>query len=50
MVVRTDNADWIEFPVGAVEFLVGVYGRTIDVPGMPGDFPSDFPKVLGLSE
>ncbi|MGW6152105.1 hypothetical protein ACWFRM_03100 [Streptomyces sp. NPDC055144] len=50
VVVRTDNADWIEFPVGAVEFLVGVYGRTIDVPGMPRDFPSDFPKVLGLSD
>jgi hypothetical protein len=50
VVVRTDNADWIEFPVGAVEFLAGVCGRTIDVPGMPGDFPSDFPKVLGLSE
>ncbi|MFE6808190.1 hypothetical protein ACFVEN_42075 [Streptomyces sp. NPDC057681] len=50
VVVRTDNADWIEFPVGAVEFLTGVYGRTIDVPGMPGDFPSDFPEVLGLSE
>ncbi|MFJ3992510.1 SMI1/KNR4 family protein [Streptomyces sp. NPDC090032] len=50
VVVRTDNADWIEFPVGAVEFLAGVYGRTIDVPGMPRDFPSDFPKVLGLSE
>ncbi|MER7692116.1 hypothetical protein [Streptomyces sp. NPDC097610] len=50
VVVRTDNADWIEFPVGAVEFLAGVYGRTIDVPGMPGDFPSDFPKVLGLSD
>ncbi|MFH8731681.1 SMI1/KNR4 family protein [Streptomyces sp. NPDC017964] len=50
VVVRTDNADWIEFPVGAVDFLAGVYGRTIDVPGMPGDFPGDFPKVLGLSE
>lgn len=42
VVVRTDNADWIEFPVGAVEFLAGVYGRTIDVPGMPGDFPANF--------
>ncbi|WP_328542417.1 SMI1/KNR4 family protein [Streptomyces sp. NBC_00371] len=50
VVVRTDNAEWYEFPVGAVEFLAGVYGGTIDVPGMPGDFPSDFPKVLGLSE
>ncbi|WP_405478895.1 SMI1/KNR4 family protein [Streptomyces sp. NBC_00009] len=50
VVVRTDNADWIEFPVGAVEFLAGVYGGTIDVPGMPGDFPSDFPEVLGLSD
>lgn len=50
VVVRTDNADWIEFPVGAVEFLVGVYGRTIDVPGMPRNFPSDDPKVLGLSD
>lgn len=50
VVVRTDNADWIEFPVGAVEFLAGVYGRTIDVPGMLGNFPSDNPKVLGLSD
>ncbi|MFF3390115.1 SMI1/KNR4 family protein [Streptomyces sp. NPDC002669] len=50
VVVRTDNADWIEFPVGAVEFLAGVYGRTIDVPGMPRNFPSDNPKVLGLSD
>ncbi|MFF1707305.1 hypothetical protein [Streptomyces sp. NPDC058252] len=50
VVVRTDNADWIEFPVGAVEFLAGVYGRTIDVPGMPRNFPSDDPKVLGLSD
>ncbi|MFG2886298.1 SMI1/KNR4 family protein [Streptomyces sp. NPDC048297] len=50
VVVRTDNADWIEFPVGAVEFLAGVYGRTIDVPGMPGNFPGDFPKVLGLDD
>lgn len=50
VVVRTDNADWIEFPVGAVEFLAGVYGGTIDVPGMPGNFPGDFPEVLGLSD
>jgi hypothetical protein len=50
VVVRTDNADWSEFPVGAVEFLAGVYGRTIDVPGMPRNFPSDFPQVLGLSD
>ncbi|MFI6880152.1 SMI1/KNR4 family protein [Streptomyces sp. NPDC050400] len=50
VVVRTDNADWIEFPVGAVEFLAGVYGRTIDVPGMPGGFPGDAPDVKGLSD
>jgi hypothetical protein len=50
VVVRTDNGEWVEFPVGAVEFLAGVYGRTIDVPGMPGDFPSDDPQVLGLSD
>ncbi|WP_432180023.1 SMI1/KNR4 family protein [Streptomyces sp. NBC_00063] len=50
VVVRTDNAEWFEFPVGAVEFLAGVYGRTIDVPGMPEDFPSSNPQVLGLSE
>lgn len=50
VVVRGDNGDWSEFPVGAVGFLVGVYGRTIDVPGMPRDFPSDDPKVLGLSD
>ncbi|MFI7368432.1 hypothetical protein P8A21_40680 (plasmid) [Streptomyces poriferorum] len=50
VVVRTDNADWIEFPAGAVGFLAGVYGRTIDVPGMPSNFPSDDPKVLGLSD
>ncbi|WP_234317257.1 SMI1/KNR4 family protein [Streptomyces sp. NRRL WC-3744] len=50
VVVRTDNADWIEFPVGAVEFLAGVYGRTIDVPGMPKSFPSDDPQVLGLDD
>ncbi|WP_405869809.1 MULTISPECIES: SMI1/KNR4 family protein [unclassified Streptomyces] len=50
VVVRGANGDWSEFPVGAVEFLAGVYGRTIDVPGMPRDFPGDLPKVLGLSE
>ncbi|MFH9224384.1 SMI1/KNR4 family protein [Streptomyces lydicus] len=50
VVVRGDNGDWSEFPVGAVEFLAGVYGRTIDVPGMPRGFPSDDPKVLGLSD
>ncbi|MFF9602454.1 SMI1/KNR4 family protein [Streptomyces sp. NPDC014684] len=50
VVVRTDNADWIEFPVGAVEFLAGVYGRTIDVPGMPRNFPGAHPEVLGLSD
>ncbi|WP_229887865.1 hypothetical protein [Streptomyces olivaceoviridis] len=50
VVVRTDNADWIEFPVGAVEFLAGVYGRTLDVPGMPRNFPGDDPEVLGLSD
>ncbi|WP_317445001.1 hypothetical protein [Streptomyces collinus] len=50
VVVRTDNAEWFEFPVGAVEFLAGVYGRTIDVPGMPGNFPSDDPQVLGLDD
>ncbi|MCQ4209815.1 SMI1/KNR4 family protein [Streptomyces longispororuber] len=50
VVVRTDNADWIEFPVGVVEFLAGVYGHTIDVPGMPGDFPGDAPDVKGLSD
>jgi hypothetical protein len=50
VVVRGANGDWSEFPVGAVEFLAGVYGRTIDVPGMPRNFPSDFPQVLGLSD
>ncbi|WP_353940943.1 SMI1/KNR4 family protein [Streptomyces sp. HUAS MG91] len=50
VVVRTDNGDWIEFPVGAVGFLAGVYGHTIDVPGMPGSFPGDGPQVLGLSD
>ncbi|MCM0673200.1 SMI1/KNR4 family protein [Micromonospora phytophila] len=50
VVVRGDNGDWSEFPVGAVEFLAGVYGRTIHVPGMPGDFPSQNPQVLGLSD
>ncbi|WP_328627939.1 hypothetical protein OHA88_31175 [Streptomyces sp. NBC_00353] len=47
MVVRGANGDWSEFPVGAVEFLAGVYRRTIDVPGMLRSFPSDDPKVLG---
>ncbi|MFE2097816.1 hypothetical protein [Streptomyces sp. NPDC059468] len=50
VVVRTDNAEWFEFPVGAVEFLAGVYGRTIDVPGMPRNFPGEDPQVLGLSD
>ncbi|MEV6840940.1 SMI1/KNR4 family protein [Streptomyces sp. NPDC051133] len=50
VVVRTDNGEWFEFPVGAVEFLAGVYGRTIDVPGMPRDFPADRPQVLGLPD
>ncbi|MEV7686309.1 hypothetical protein ACFW1F_19120 [Streptomyces bungoensis] len=50
VVVRSANADWIEFPVGAVAFLAGVYGRTIHVPGMPGDFPGESPRVLGLSD
>ncbi|MFF8594513.1 hypothetical protein ACF061_24290 [Streptomyces sp. NPDC015220] len=50
VVVRTDNAEWFEFPVGAVEFLAGVYGRTIDVPGMPTSFPGGFPRVLALSD
>ncbi|MER6146566.1 hypothetical protein [Streptomyces hirsutus] len=50
VVVRGANGDWSEFPVGAVEFLAGVYRRTIDVPGMPRSFPSDDPKVLGLSD
>ncbi|MFI6358715.1 hypothetical protein ACIBJF_40345 [Streptomyces sp. NPDC050743] len=50
MVVRTANAEWIEFPLGAVEFLTGVYGRTIHVRGMPRDFPSESPQVLGLSD
>ncbi|WP_345041493.1 hypothetical protein [Streptomyces sannanensis] len=50
VVVRTDNGEWSEFPVGAVEFLAGVYRRTLDVSGMPRDFPGDDPKVLGLSD
>ncbi|WP_256102657.1 SMI1/KNR4 family protein [Streptomyces sp. Ncost-T10-10d] len=50
VVVRTDNGDWSEFPVGAVEFLAGVYRRTLDVSGMPRNFPGDDPKVLGLSD
>ncbi|WP_254397055.1 SMI1/KNR4 family protein [Streptomyces sp. AC558_RSS880] len=50
VVVRGDNGDWSEFPVGAVEFLTGVYRRTIHVPGMPRGFPSDSPEVLGLSD
>ncbi|WP_333761209.1 hypothetical protein [Streptomyces sp. IBSBF 2390] len=50
VVVYGANGDWSEFPVGAVEFLAGVYGRTIDVPGMPRNFPSDQPEVLGLSD
>lgn len=50
VVVRGDNGDWSEFPVGAVEFLAGVYGRTIHVGGMPRDFPSHDPQVLGLSD
>lgn len=41
------EASWAS---GAVEFLTGVYGRTIDVPGMPRAFPSDDPKVLGMSD
>ncbi|MFF5637556.1 SMI1/KNR4 family protein [Streptomyces sp. NPDC012825] len=48
VVVRGDNGDWSEFPFGAVEFLAGVYRRTIRVPGMPGDFPGVSPTVLGL--
>ncbi|MEV6791743.1 hypothetical protein AB0M87_07030 [Streptomyces sp. NPDC051320] len=48
--VRGDNGDWSEFPVGAVEFLAGVYRRTIHVGGMPGGFTSDLPRVLGLSD
>lgn len=48
MVVRTDDAEWFEFPVGAVEFLTGGYGRTTDVPGTPGDFPGGSAKILGL--
>ncbi|GII33850.1 SMI1/KNR4 family protein [Planotetraspora mira] len=47
VVVRGANGDWSEFPVGAVEFLAGVYRRSIDVPGMPRSFPGDDPKVLG---
>ncbi|MGW4439509.1 SMI1/KNR4 family protein [Streptomyces sp. NPDC004596] len=50
VVVRGDNGDWSEFPVGVVEFLAGVYGRTIDVPGMPRNFPADQPEVLGLTD
>jgi hypothetical protein len=50
VVVRGDNGDWSQFPVGAVEFLGGVYRRTIHVGGMPGDFPSHDPQVLGLSD
>lgn len=49
VVVRGANGDWSEFPVGAVEFLVGVYRRNIHVPGMPKSFPSDDPQVLGLN-
>ncbi|MFI8914649.1 hypothetical protein ACIGW4_23935 [Streptomyces sp. NPDC053513] len=49
-VVRGDNGDWPEFPVGAVAFLAGVYGRTIDVGGVPGDFPGHDPRVLGLGD
>ncbi|MER7110124.1 hypothetical protein [Streptomyces sp. NPDC000229] len=48
VVVRGANGDWSEFPVGAVEFLVGVYRRVIRVPGMPQVFPSDDPHVLGI--
>ncbi|POX56676.1 hypothetical protein C3489_04295 [Streptomyces sp. Ru71] len=50
VVVRTDNAEWYEFPVGAVAFLAGVYGRTIEVPGMPTNFPGRNPAVLGLGD
>ncbi|MFF3608480.1 hypothetical protein [Streptomyces sp. NPDC002463] len=50
VVVRGDNGDWSEFPVGAVAFLAGVYGRTVEVGGMPGDFPGHDPRVLGLSD
>jgi len=50
VVVRGDNGDWSEFPAGAVEFLVGVYRRTIHVPGMPKSFPSAVPSVSGLSD
>ncbi|WP_307713862.1 hypothetical protein [Streptomyces sp. V4I23] len=50
VVVCGDNSDWSEFPVGAVEFLTGVYRRTIHVPGMPRGFSSDSPQVLGLSD
>ncbi|WP_255310691.1 SMI1/KNR4 family protein [Streptomyces viridosporus] len=50
VVVRGDNGDRSKFPVGAIEFLTGVYRRTLHVPGMPRDFPSDSPEVLGLSD
>ncbi|MER6033818.1 hypothetical protein ABT133_07865 [Streptomyces sp. NPDC001835] len=49
VVVRGDDGDWSEFPLGAVAFLACVYGRTVDVPGMPRSFPGENPQVLGLS-
>ncbi|WP_338699772.1 SMI1/KNR4 family protein [Streptomyces sp. Q6] len=50
VVIRTDNADWIGFPMGVVEFLTGWFGHTLDVPGLPGSFPGGSPAVRGLSD
>ncbi|MEN8654731.1 SMI1/KNR4 family protein [Streptomyces sp. 21So2-11] len=47
VVVFGRNGDWSEFEMGVVEFLAATYRRTIDIPGMPANFPSEHPQVMG---
>jgi hypothetical protein len=49
VVVRGDNGDWSEFPMGVVEFMVGMYRRTLVVPGMPARFPAADPSVKAIA-
>lgn len=50
VVLRTANAEWSEYGLGAVAFLTAVYGGTLALGGMPRGFPGEDVAVLGLPD
>ncbi|MFC4335400.1 SMI1/KNR4 family protein [Salininema proteolyticum] len=48
IVVMGENGDWSEHVIGVVDFLAAIYRKDVLPPGMPENFPSDYPDVVAL--